>query len=58
MTASPAPSVFLVTALVTNHSVVRIGGVCAPDAPVPRSVWGTVKKAMEQELKDIQQAYH
>jgi hypothetical protein len=35
-----------------------IGGGCAPDAPVPQSVWDAAKKAMEQEPKDIQQAYH
>jgi hypothetical protein len=35
-----------------------IGGGCASDAPLPQSVWDGVKKAISQEPKDIQQAYH
>ena len=35
-----------------------IGSGCASDAPLPQSVWDGVKKAISQEPKDIQQAYH
>ena len=35
-----------------------IGGGCSSDAPIPQSVWDASKKAIEQEPKDLQQAYH
>ncbi len=35
-----------------------IGGACAPSSPVPASLWPAVKKAMAQQPKDVQQAYH
>jgi|HubBroStandDraft_1064217.scaffolds.fasta_scaffold240010_1 hypothetical protein len=35
-----------------------IGGGCASDAPIPQSVWDASKKAIAQEPKDLQQAYH
>jgi hypothetical protein len=35
-----------------------VGGGCAPDAPLPKSVWDASRKAIEQEPKDLQQAYH
>jgi hypothetical protein len=42
----------------TNGSWYVVGGGCASDSPMPQSVWDAAKKAMEQEPKDIQQAYH
>lgn len=35
-----------------------IGGGCASDSPLPRAVWDATKKAISQEPKDIQRAYH
>lgn len=35
-----------------------IGNACASSAPVPASEWNAVKKAIAQEPKDVQQAYH
>jgi hypothetical protein len=42
----------------TNGAWYWIGGGCASDAPIPQSLWDAAKKAMAQEPKDIQQAYH
>jgi hypothetical protein len=41
-----------------NGSWYWIGGACAWDVPAPQSVWDANKKAIAQEPKDIQQAYH
>jgi hypothetical protein len=35
-----------------------VGGGCASDAPIPQSVWDASKKAMSQEPKDLQDAFH
>jgi hypothetical protein len=35
-----------------------IGGGCSSDSPIPQSLWDAYKKLMDQEPKDIQQAYH
>lgn len=35
-----------------------IGNACAPSAPLPASEWDAVKKAIAQQPKDVQQAYH
>lgn len=35
-----------------------VGNACAPSAPLPASEWNAVKKAIAQEPKDLQQAYH
>jgi hypothetical protein len=41
-----------------NGAWYYIGGGNAPDAPIPQSVWDAYKKTIEQEPKDVQQAYH
>jgi hypothetical protein len=35
-----------------------IGGACSSSTPVSQSTWDAAKKAIAQEPKDIQQAYH
>jgi hypothetical protein len=35
-----------------------IGGACASDAPIPQSIWDANKKAISQEPKDLQDAFH
>jgi hypothetical protein len=35
-----------------------IGGGCSSTTPITPSVWAAAKKAMTEEPKDIQQAYH
>jgi hypothetical protein len=35
-----------------------IGGACASDAPIPQSIWDANKKAISQEPKDVQDAFH
>lgn len=35
-----------------------VGNACSPSSPLPASEWTAVKKAMAQEPKDVQQAYH
>jgi hypothetical protein len=35
-----------------------IGGGCASDAPIPQSMFDANKKAMSQEPKDLQDAFH
>lgn len=35
-----------------------IGNACSPSAPLPAAEWAATKKAIGQEPKDIQQAYH
>jgi hypothetical protein len=42
----------------TNGTWYWIGGGCASEAPLPQPVWDAYKKAIEQEPKDVQQAYH
>lgn len=41
-----------------NAAWVIVGTACSPDQPIPQAVWDAVKKAMSQEPKDVQQAYH
>jgi hypothetical protein len=41
-----------------NAAWTIIGTACSPDQPIPQAVWDAVKKAMSQQPKDIQQAYH
>jgi hypothetical protein len=41
-----------------NGAWYYIGGGNAPDAPIPQSVWDAYKKTIEQEPKDVHQAYH
>jgi hypothetical protein len=35
-----------------------IGNACAPSEPLPQSEWDAVKKAVAQQPKDVQEAYH
>jgi hypothetical protein len=35
-----------------------VGGGCSSETPIPQLVWDAIERAMEQEPKDIQQAYH
>jgi hypothetical protein len=35
-----------------------IGGGCASEAPIPQSIWDANKKAISQEPKDLQDAFH
>lgn len=35
-----------------------VGNACAPSAPLPATEWAAVKKAIAQEPKDLQDAYH
>jgi len=35
-----------------------VGDACSPSSPLPSSEWAAVKKAMAQQPKDVQQAYH
>ncbi|MGH9575236.1 MAG: hypothetical protein ACRD40_17115 [Candidatus Acidiferrales bacterium] len=35
-----------------------IGNACAPSAPLPASEWDAAKRAIAQEPKDLQNAYH
>jgi hypothetical protein len=41
-----------------NGSWLYVGGGCAPAEPFSQAVWDAAKKAMAQEPKDLQQAYH
>ena len=35
-----------------------IGSACSPSEPLPQSEWEAIKKARQQEPKDVQEAYH
>jgi hypothetical protein len=35
-----------------------IGGACSSTVPIPQSIWDATKKAMAQEPKDVQDAFH
>jgi hypothetical protein len=35
-----------------------VGNACSPSSALPASEWAAVKKAIAQEPKDVQQAYH
>ena len=35
-----------------------IGNACSPSEPLPQSEWEAAKKAVTQEPKDVQEAYH
>jgi hypothetical protein len=41
-----------------NGNWYAIGNACTPSEPLPQSEWEAVKKAITQEPKDIQEAYH
>jgi len=41
-----------------NAAWALVGTACSADAPIPQSVWDASMKAISQEPKDIQQAYH
>lgn len=41
-----------------NGQWYAVGNACAPSAPLPASEWAAVKKAIAQEPKDLQDAYH
>jgi hypothetical protein len=42
----------------TNGQWVVIGNACSPSSPLPATERAAVKKAITQEPKDVQQAYH
>jgi len=41
-----------------NDTWYWIGGGCSYTTPIPELVWDAIQRAMAQEPKDIQQAYH
>jgi hypothetical protein len=41
-----------------NGNWYAIGNACAPSEPLPQSEWEAVKKAIAEQPKDIQEAYH
>ena len=41
-----------------NGQWYAIGSACSSSAPLPASEWDAAKKAIAQEPKDVQQAYH
>lgn len=41
-----------------NGAWLWIGGGCSSTEPIPPAVWNATKKAIMQEPKDVQQAYH
>jgi len=41
-----------------NGEWLAVGSACSPSAPLPASEWAAVKKAIAQEPKDLQNAYH
>lgn len=41
-----------------NGQWYAVGNACAPSAALPASEWAAVKKAIAQEPKDLQDAYH
>jgi hypothetical protein len=41
-----------------NNQWLLVGNACSPSSPLPSSEWAAVKKAMAEQPKDVQQAYH
>ena len=41
-----------------NGSWYAVGNACSPSEPLPQPEWEAAKKAISQEPKDVQEAYH